>query len=69
MAIGNEEHTQECFPNGNSKNEIRQRNRRRFEERRKKRKSKAGTKEKRSPDGLNYNIAFAYVLPVSLRPE
>ena len=47
---------QECFPKHScidSKNEIRQRNRkRRLEEDMEK--SKAATKEKRSPDGLNY---------------
>ena len=39
---------------GNGKNEIRHRNRRRLEKEVSMEKNKAGTKEKRSPDGLNY---------------
>ena len=39
---------------GNRKNEIRQRNRRMLEKDESMEKSKAGTKEKRSPDVLNY---------------
>ena len=56
------------FPNirvGNSKNEIKQRNkRRRLEEDVSMGKSTAGTKEKRSPDRLNYSNQNAIIINI-----
>ena len=58
MAVGNEELMHQCFPqtltHGNSKNEIRQQKTVRKREVSMER-SKVDTKEKRSPDGLDYH--------------